>query len=225
MNAFQKFLRSITDKPFSILDCAIQDYTPIDLSINNPELESIDIKNPEKCQNYVDAVLRHNEALVAYGGYLEKRSLYENTPGFSASGKSLRNIHLGIDFWAKAGTGVILPIGGMVHSFRNNGSRGDYGPTIILQHESNGFRFHTLYGHLSIASIQELFIGKVFEKGETLASLGTTDINVNYAPHLHFQLIIDLEDKKGDYPGVCSVDSLALYSNNCPDPNLLLGLP
>jgi len=47
-------------------------------------------------------------------------------------------------------------------------------------------------------------------------------INGDYAPHLHFQIIIDMEEKTGDYPGVCSENKLEFYKNNCPNPNLLL---
>ena len=206
-----------------ILDDAIpiQAYTRLDLSNSNPELNSIDITKHHQCQDYIDCVLTRNNALVAYGGYLEKRNLYSNKSNFTANG-SRRNIHLGIDFWAAAGTTVMTPANGEVHSFQNNAAEGDYGPTIILKHDLNGSVFHTLYGHLSVASIDHLYEGKKFKKGEVLATLGTPDINVNYAPHLHFQLIIDLEGKKGDYPGVCSEEMLDFYQKNCPDPNLLL---
>ena len=44
---------------------------------------------------------------------------------------------------------------GTIHSFQNNTALGDYGPTIILSHEIEGFKFHTLYGHLSEASLNE----------------------------------------------------------------------
>ena len=32
----------------------------------------------------------------------------------------------------------------------------------------------------------------------------------------------DMEEKKGDYPGVCSSKDLSFYMFNCPDPNFLL---
>jgi len=35
-------------------------------------------------------------------------------------------------------------------------------------------------------------------------------------------LIFDLEGYIGDYPGVTSEGKLNYYSNNCPDPNLVL---
>jgi len=41
---------------------------------------------------------------------------------------------------------------------------------------------------------------------------------------LHFQIIKDIKDYKGDYPGVCAAKDLKYYKNNCPNPNLLLKL-
>lgn len=209
--------------PFSPLDTSISLYAfcALDLSVFNADLDSIDITKPETCQQYIDDVLKKMNSNVAFGGYLEKRKLYSDKSSFSNEG-SLRNIHLGIDFWTAAGTMVVTPLKGKIHSFQNNKTIGDYGPTIILQHEIDGLIFHTLYGHLSIESIENINVGQEFEKGDTLATLGTADINVNYAPHLHFQIIIDMEGMKGDYPGVCSEDKLEFYGQNCPNPNLLL---
>jgi murein DD-endopeptidase MepM/ murein hydrolase activator NlpD len=79
-----------------------------------------------------------------------------------------------------------------------------------------------LYGHLSLDSLNGKKVGDFVEKGKQIATLGLPPINGDYAPHLHFQIIIDMENKKGDYPGVCSSKTLAFYLQNCPDPNLLL---
>ncbi len=211
-------------KPILPLDVAIplEKYCPLNLSVKNKELNDIAISDPIACQNYIDAVLKKNGARVAYGGYLEKRALYANSDRFSEGGP--RNIHLGIDFWCEAGTKVIAPLNGTVHSFKNNSDKGNYGPTIILEHRSPiGTLFYTLYGHLSMESLDGLYRDKPIKRGNVLASLGTPDINVNYAPHLHFQLIIDLQGHYGDYPGVCSQEHLKFYQKNCPDPNHLLG--
>lgn len=203
---------------------ALDEYCTIDLSEGNKMIKSINLTKPESCQQYIDSVLTENKTKVAYGGYLEKRGLYADKANFSRLGSN-RNIHLGIDFWAKSGTKVLTPINGKVHSFKNNNVVGDYGPTIILRHEFGEFTFHTLYGHLSLESISDIKVAQKFEKGSVVGRLGTPDINVNYAPHLHFQIVIDMEENMGDYPGVCSEDTLDFYSKNCPDPNLLLKMP
>jgi len=218
-----EIFKQLSSKPRSILDKAISRdlYCELDLSTNNKALGPIDITDYEQCQSYIDTVLERNNAKVAYGGYLERRNIYADKSSFSKKGAE-RNIHLGMDFWAKANTKVLAPLNGEVHSFQNNAAIGDYGPTIILKHQIEGLEFHTLYGHLSLESIQDIQIGQQFDEGAVLATLGTPDINVNYAPHLHFQLIINLEGKSGDYPGVCSEKRLDFYSKNCPNPNFLL---
>ncbi|WP_373943365.1 peptidoglycan DD-metalloendopeptidase family protein [Polaribacter sejongensis] len=133
-----------------------------------------------------------------------------------------RNIHLGIDLWCKENTKVLAVLDGEIHSFKNNKNYGDYGPTIILKHQIKKEVFYTLYGHLSLKSIENIKIGDTVLQGNTIGYLGDSSVNGEYAPHLHFQIIRDLEDNFGDYPGVSSKENIAFYKNNCPNPNLLL---
>ena len=225
MTEFMEFLRNLSssDAPVPILDASIPTsrYCPIDLSVYNKELDLIDITNSESCQRYINLILNRNNAKVCYGGYLEKRNLYGSSERFD--GSAPRNIHLGMDFWCKAETSVLAPLKGRVHSFANNSDFGNYGPTIILEHQINQYPFYSLYGHLSLESLDGIFKGKVIEKGEVFATLGHPKINVGYAPHLHFQLILDLENYIGDYPGVCSSTDLEFFKNNCPNPKIQLG--
>lgn len=215
---------SLSKEPISILDASISmdKYFPIDLSIDNPVLKYLDITDWKICQSYIDEVLNIYGGAIAFGGYLETRNLYNDKANFSNTTESPRNIHLGIDYWCKAHTKVLTPLDGTVHSFKNNSNVGDYGPTIILKHEVSDDVFYTLYGHLSVESLERFVIGKEFKQGEVLARLGTPDVNINYAPHLHFQIIRDVEGNSGDYPGVCSAETIDFYRENCPDPNLLL---
>lgn len=212
------------EKPVSILDPGIPltSYSPIDLSNANAALDTLDIADPAVCEAYIQEFLAEKGAQVAYGGYLEVRNLYADKPAFREG--HIRNIHLGVDFWAQAGTAVMTPLDGKVHSFQDNTAIGDYGPTIILEHHTNAGTLYTLYGHLSRESLKNLESGQLFKAGTVLGTLGTTDINVNYAPHLHFQLIRDIGAYKGDFPGVCSVNELEFYRMNCPDPCILLGI-
>ena len=202
-----------------VLDPAIPfgAYTPIDLSQENSELKRVDLGDPNACQAYIDSVTGRAGARVAWGGYLEKRNLYRGHRSFEGEGEP-RDIHLGVDFWAPAGTRVVAPLSGKVHSFKNNAAIGDYGPTILLEHSIEGKIFYTLYGHLSVESLSGLYPGKQIGVGEVLATLGSPDINVNYAPHLHFQIILDLQGFRGDYPGVCRASELGYFKLNCPDP-------
>ncbi|MGO4920658.1 peptidoglycan DD-metalloendopeptidase family protein [Maribacter spongiicola] len=226
MNTLAQALESYAAKTICILDATISSelYVPLNLSIYNEDLNDLDITDYAVCQSYIDGVLESIQGVIAYGGYLEQRNLYSDKEGFTSNITPVRNIHLGIDFWCDAGTKVIVPLDGKIHSFKNNTTIGDYGPTIILEHVLNEITFYTLYGHLAVESLSGLYIGRTFEAGDVLATLGTPDINVNYAPHLHFQIIQDLEGNEGDYPGVCAEEKLSFYKENCPDPNVLLKL-
>lgn len=162
---------------------------------------------------------------VRFGGYGEDRSIYTQ-PLFAPVGEEPRSVHLGVDIFAPAGAEIITPISGRVHSSRINDAPGDYGPTIILQHSPQpGVSFHSLWGHLSRESIQGLRPGAAFMAGERIAMLGTRRENGGWPPHLHIQLILEIGDAKGDYPGVCRRSEAERWLRICPDPGPLLGLP
>ena len=196
-------------------------YIPIDLSAENAKIS--DLKTASAFETYIDKHLIENKAAAAFGGYLEERNLYKRSEIFN-NAEAERNIHIGLDIWANAGTSVLAALDGNVHSFNYNTGLGNYGPTIILQHKIDDKTFYTLYGHLSVESIEDIEIGDEFKKGAAIATLGDASVNGDYAPHLHFQIILDIGDYFGDYPGVCSKDDLEYYSKNCPNPNLLLKL-
>lgn len=194
-------------------------YIPLDLSIANTELYKMDFGNALIFEDYIENHLQKNKAKVAFGGYNEVRKLYSQNTHFN---EEERNIHLGIDFWIKAGTPVLAALDGKVYGFDFNAGLGNYGPTIILEHHLENQTFYTLYGHLSMESIEAIEIGSIFKKGQLLATLGDASVNGGYSPHLHFQIIKNIEANFGDYPGVCSKKNLDYYLENCPDPNLLL---
>ncbi|MDO8316853.1 MAG: peptidoglycan DD-metalloendopeptidase family protein [Flavobacterium sp.] len=197
-------------------------YIPLDLSITNEAFSKQKIDNSTDFEKFIESYLTENDAKVAYGGYNEIRNLYQRSEIFNDSKTEERNIHIGLDLWIKAGTPVLAAVDGFIHSFNYNTGVGDYGPTIILEHKIEDQKFYTLYGHLSLESISDIKIGDVYEKGQQLATLGDASVNGDYAPHLHFQIIKEISNTFGDYPGVCSENNLNNYLENCPDPNILL---
>ena len=211
--------------PIINADFKQSDYIPLDLSSTNETLDVTILKDPEIHHIQLQNFLKSKGAKVAYGGYLEQRKLYDRSDYFQADHPDdKRNIHLGMDLWCDAGTTVMTPLDGEIHSFQENTNFGDYGPTIIIKHTVNNDTFHTLYGHLSRSSLKNLVVGEKVKAGEVIATLGEPYENGDYAPHLHFQMIIDMEGKAGDYPGVCSKNTLEFYKENCPDPNILLNI-
>lgn len=207
-----------------VIDSSIPNaqYTPIDLSITNSELAAIDLKNPDDFEAFIENHLRTNKAKVAFGGYNEIRNLYKINSLFNNDQANERNIHIGMDLWIKAGTPVLAAVDGTVYGLDYNAGAGNYGPTIVLKHHFENHIFYTLYGHLSVKSIQDIEIGMLFKQGQALATLGDSAVNGGYAPHLHFQIVKNIEENLSDYPGVCSQENLEYYLENCPNPHLLL---
>lgn len=225
---FHKFLNQISKEPLSVLSPDIKQsaYVPINLSETNKELNTFNVSSSSDWDIFIHSFLKQHQAKVAYGGYLEKRSIYKRSTYFNSLNKDEeRNIHLGVDLWLNAGEKIYAPLNAVVHSFKNNTNYGDYGPTIILKHTIEGYVFFTLYGHLSLESMEGLQEGNYIKQGEAFATLGTPEVNGDYSPHLHFQIIRDINGFYGDYPGVCSKKNLNKFKANCPDPNTILKLP
>lgn len=222
MNTLETILKSIQNVKVIADSIDSKNYISLDLSTSNVELSKLDISNSIDFENYIENYLTSNQAHIAFGGYNEERNLYKRSAAFNDAETEERNIHIGLDLWIRAGTPILAAIDGTIHSFKYNVGLGDYGPTIILKHQIENHTFYTLYGHLSLESITDIEIGAVFKKGQQLATLGHSVINGDYAPHLHFQIIKNIDANFGDYPGVCSKNDLDYYLENCPDPNLLL---
>lgn len=197
----------------------------LDFTGGNPALTPEVIGDTERFSAYVNGLLEAAGATYGTGGYAEHRTIYRRSHVFDTPGPGEdRRFHLGADVWGPAGTPVYAPLEATVHSFAFNDAFGDYGATLILQHELEGVLFHTLYGHLSLHSIQDLREGQDVEKGQWIAAFGVPAENGNWPPHLHFQVILDMQGYKGDYPGVCRFSERDQYLANCPDPDSLLNI-
>lgn len=197
----------------------------LDFTEANTSLTAAIVEDTQQFSNHIQLQLTNTSALYGIGGYDEHRTVYSRSRVFDApGGEEPRRLHLGVDIWGTAYTEVFAPLDGIVHSFAFNDQYGDYGATIILQHELDCFRFHTLYGHLALQDLTGMTEGKSIRGGDLIAHFGEPQENGHWPPHLHFQLVIELEGKKGDYPGVCQFSKRAQYLANCPDPDLILGM-
>src|SRR5712664_2225006 len=167
-------------------------------------------------------------ASVGVGRYDEPRLLY-TSPLFGASGNPTderRTIHLGMDLFVEPGAPLRAPLDGVVHIVANNSAPLDYGPVVILRHEtSGGEEFFTLYGHLSKDSLVGLEVGQRVARGQTFARVGSAQENGGWTPHVHFQIIFDLLELGADLPGVAYASQRSVWTSLSPDPNLLLGIP
>lgn len=194
----------------------------LDFTAANPLLT-----HPERLRDtyLFDAVvaemLAAQQATVGIGGYLENRVIYRRSPHFDNEAEP-RSLHLGVDVWVPVGTPVAAPLPATVHSLTDNANFGDYGPTIILQHEVEGTPFFSLYGHLTRTDLAGLQAGQALAAGQVFAHVGPHPENGDWPPHLHFQLISDMQGRRGDFPGVAAPSERARWAALCPDPMLVL---
>jgi murein DD-endopeptidase MepM/ murein hydrolase activator NlpD len=206
----------------------------LDFTAANHELTDTILQDTRSFTQYI--TLRLNDAGARYGigGYAEHRTVYTRSKLFGSSETASitkdvvngtpepRRLHLGTDIWGKPHTAVMAPLNGIVNSYAFNDAFGDYGATIILAHQLSDVSFYTLYGHLSLNSIKNLQEGQSVTKGDIFAEFGIPSENGQWPPHLHFQIIADLQGWKGDYPGVCKFSEKEKWLKNCPDPDLIL---
>jgi 4-aminobutyrate aminotransferase-like enzyme/Ser/Thr protein kinase RdoA (MazF antagonist) len=185
--------------------------------------------DPGLCARKIQRRLDDAGAVIGVGRYDEVRGVY-TSPLFARPGNdgpSSRTVHLGLDLFAAAGTPVAAPLDGVVHSIADNVNPLDYGPTVILEHEAGpgGPRFYTLYGHLARGSAAALSAGDPVTRGTVVARVGAMGENGGWPPHLHFQVITDVLDRCGDFPGVADPAERRVWLSIAPDPNLVAQIP
>jgi len=219
----RKFILKHPDKVSQVVDFhkGHDRLFPFDFTAQNPALTPEIVADTAMFTTWVNTEIESNQCRYGIGGYGEHRTVYARSTHFD-QGEEPRRFHLGTDIWGPAGTPVYCPLDGRVHSFRFNNNFGDYGSTIILEHDLEGLKLHTLYGHLDLASLSTLREGQIIRQGQQLAHFGVAEENGFWPPHLHFQLILDMENHLGDYPGVCRYSERKRYLDNCPDPDLIL---
>ena len=228
MNATERLAAWLREHPQAsskVVDIEPEDkFHPLDFTANNHEL-SVDLVNDAaKFSQWVNDKLAANHCRYGIGGYLELRTIYDNRQQFETDAQERRNLHLGIDIWADAGTPVYAPLKGKIHSFQDNNHFGDYGPTIVLEHDLNGFTLYSLYGHLSRKNLVGLSVGQGIEAGQHIANFGTAAENGSWPPHLHFQLMLNMDGHWGDYPGACKLPERDRYLEVIVDPGVVLGM-
>jgi len=195
-----------------------------DFTAANTELTHLDINDVSGFTEYLFERIAASEIPIGIGRYNEDRVLYRHSPLFDGT-TGRRSIHLGIDLFVVEGTEILTPLPAVVHSLADNAGLGDYGPTVILEHDLSGSSFFTLYGHLSRKTLRSLKKRQQLAAGTRLGTVGDVHENGGWPPHLHFQIICDEPPEGGDYPGVATPSERERYLELCPDPNLILRIP
>jgi 4-aminobutyrate aminotransferase-like enzyme/Ser/Thr protein kinase RdoA (MazF antagonist) len=201
----------------------------LDLSVGSPDFatpgEATDLR---RLETWIFKKMSDAGTDLAIGRYDEARLVYAGDAYRVPAGECAewRTVHLGLDLFMAAGTPVTAPLPGRIHSFKNNAARLDYGPTVLLEHElPDTPRFYTLYGHLSEDSLAGLHEGMSVARGQRIGRIGAPPGNGGWPPHLHLQIVVDLLDARGDFPGVAPASRREVWLGLSPDPNLLLRFP
>ena len=225
---FQDWIRE--EQPeFAPVSPIPEQWRQMDLGVGSLELgNNRNFEDEYRFERHIQRIMEDDGVDFGLGGYGEVRPFY-TTDAYQVEGNSgprWRTVHLGLDVWAAAGTPVFAPLDGRVHSFADNAAERDYGPAIILEHTPReGLTFYTLYGHLCRESLAQLEVGMPIQKGQRIATYGAREVNGNWPPHLHFQVLLDTLGKQGDFPGVGFPDEWPVWRSLCPNPELLLNLP
>jgi 4-aminobutyrate aminotransferase-like enzyme/Ser/Thr protein kinase RdoA (MazF antagonist) len=196
----------------------------LDLNVESTWLGHYDdIDNIDLFDYKIAQFCKKHHGKIPAGGYMETRPLYssDDYDTEANAGKVSRTVHMGIDFWLPAGTAVHALFDGEIYMASNdNGAKG-YGGLIVLKHLEDGIVFYTLYGHLSLSSLNGKDVGQRIKCGKCIGYLGTPEENGSWSPHLHFQLLLSTLDFTADFPGVAYQTELDVWKGICPDPNLL----
>ncbi len=198
--------------PIMGVEYCVDDFALLDLSVASSDYYDAENINLASLKAYVSEAKQRSKSNFLYGGYLEQRAIYTSE---HFTGET-RDIHLGIDVWAMAGTPLYAPCDMVLHSMAYNDAELDYGYTLVYYiSELDQF---LLLGHLSKSSLDHKEKGMIVESKTEIAALGNPSENGGWEPHVHIQLIKNIGDYNGDYPGVCAQSDLEFYTNNCPNP-------
>jgi Ser/Thr protein kinase RdoA (MazF antagonist) len=202
--------------------------TVLDLGVGTTDFPDADRETGS--ESSVTSVFRHIAecgATVGIGRYDEARLIYLTAAFQDHRGEhpERRTVHLGVDLFVEAGAPVHAPMDGIVHCVRDNDAPLDYGPTVILRHEpQDGPVFFTLYGHLHPDCL-DLEAGRMIRAGYPFARIGCFEDNGRWPPHLHFQIVTDMLNYEGEFPGVALPSEREVWLSLSPDPTTMLGLP
>ena len=229
--AVVRWLEANVDGIGAVVDPDLRKCEPVVFDLSAGSADVVALSDPADMNHLTEVLFGRVQAAgvrIGVGRYDEARRSYTGAqyrpPGSDVD--EWRTVHLGMDLFMEPSSPVFAPLDGTVHSFADNTQDLDYGPTIVLRHTIEGVgEWFTLYGHLSEESLEGLCEGMPVAKGARIGAVGDFAVNGHWPPHLHVQLMADLLDHSGNFPGACAARDRALWLNVCPDPNLILRIP
>lgn len=103
--------------------------------------------------------------------------------GFGKKGSAWSlGYHTGTDMFGNPGTNIVAVYQGKVVQAINAGS---YGNHVVIEHNYNGFKFYTLYAHMTAGSLK-VKTGQEVQQGQVLGIIGQT--GNAFGIHCHFEV-------------------------------------
>ena len=213
--------------PLLGVDLATTPVAPLDFSAGSTLIASDPALNaPALLDARIADVLVQHGATIGAGGYDEARLIYH----WPNEARSLepRTIHLGLDLSLETGSPLYAPLDGVVHGFEDADRYHDYGPLIVLRHQTDHaepLEFFTFYGHLTRDSLFGLQVGQHIARGTQFARIGSAPTNGHWWAHVHVQLATDLLDVPCNVDGAVRASQRGVWLSIFPDPNCFLRIP
>ena len=227
-----RITRWITDHahtfaPLLGVDLATTNVAPLDFSAGSTLIANDPAANaPALLDARIAVVMREHDATIGVGGYGEARLIY-HWP-HEPTHREPRTIHIGLDLSLASGSPLYAPLDGTVHGFENADHYHDYGPLIVLRHQTTDevpLEFFTFYGHLTRDSLDELQVGQAIRQGQQFARVGSAPTNGQWWAHVHVQLVTDMLDVPCNVDGAVRAGERAVWESLFPDPNVFLRIP
>jgi Ser/Thr protein kinase RdoA (MazF antagonist)/murein DD-endopeptidase MepM/ murein hydrolase activator NlpD len=199
----------------------------LDLSSDGEHAEAMaGMESTAEFTRYIFQLMADKGAAVGVGRYLEKRAVYRSAAYQTLDPDERRDRHLGVDLFMAPGEPVFAPLDGVVEGVANNDAAMDFGPTVILRHTTNeGTPWWTVYGHLSLETLEHVQTGQRVNRGDVVGWVGDHPHNGDWPPHLHFQINTTLLGMGTGIHGVGNDALFDVWESIFPDPGLVLALP
>ncbi|MBT5547053.1 MAG: peptidoglycan DD-metalloendopeptidase family protein, partial [Desulfobacula sp.] len=157
----------------------------VDMSVDSPIFDTIDVRDQKGFQKFLDDRLKNNNTW-GVASYLENREIVlSQCPQMV---EEQRFYHLGLDIIVPLATPLNAPLDASVKESGYEAGEGNYGGNVLLMHESPYFdTFYSLYGHLNKERLPA--VGTHFKAGDPFAFIGDFHENGNWFYHTHLQVI------------------------------------
>lgn len=202
--------------PFPILENQYH-WEPYIFDFIEPYYLDMPVRDTEYMNTHNMTLLRESGKSWWIGWYLDDRS-------YKLKGTHIYNegrvFHLGIDIMTQGIASIYNPLVGKVYEVNYEDWHWGYWGYVIMEYSFSDRKFFALFGHMDYKSLP--WKGSIIQAGEKLWTLGTSEQNWNWVPHLHLQVFTGVDFEKWKLKGYCALEDMKSMQYICPHPWFLL---